>query len=119
MKLELNLWFNKNQSINGHLSINAGEQKYKFTNIEDIDTFVQRGVSKGIATQEEFIELCEVLKLDPDARYAWVGTNFIYWNSIKRVAYAFYESEMHTLALNTRYSKRYTSQPDTCFEIVI
>lgn len=119
MKLELNLWFNKNHTINGHLNINAGENKFKFSNIEDIDTFVRRGVAAGIASQEEFIELCTTLNLDPDARYAWIGTDFIYWNNTKKVAYAFYDSKMHTLLLNTRYSKKYTSQPDTCFEITL
>lgn len=119
MKLEINLWFNKNQSINGWLNINAGEHKFTFTNIEDIDAWVSRGVAKGIATTEEFLELAETLNLDPDARYAWCDDHFIYWNSNKKVAYAFYDSKMHTLKLNTRYNKRFDFHPDICFEIVL
>lgn len=117
MKIELNLWFNRT-SINGHVNINAGEQVYKFSNLVTIDKFISQGIANGYATQEEFKELIETLKLDVFAHYAWIdGGNFVFWNKKNSYAQVF-KNEIFKLDINKNYSKRFPHNPDTSFNFL-
>lgn len=105
MKLELNLWFNR-ANTNGQVNINAGEELYKFNNLETIDKWINKGIAKGFGDSNTFITLINELGLDIDAKYAWLDHNdFVYWNTTKTYAKVFYNADMFTLQFNKAYQQ--------------
>jgi len=112
MKVELNLWFNRT-SINGLVSINAGEHQYKFTHLVDINRFAER---TGLEA-DEFIQLAEDLELDPDAQYALMEDNvtFVAYNKKQAYAHVFYDNKKYQLKFNKDYKKYQTKSPDASF----